>query len=184
MKYLALLRGINVGGNNIIKKDELKACFEKAGFTNILTYIQSGNILFESNEKDINKITNQIEKELANKLKNKIPTLVLSEKNYRNAIKSAPENWGRKSDKRYNALFVINGQTPQELLSTLPEMKNKDEKLHAGIAVLFWETSKEHRTKSFYSTGLVKHPIYKKVTIRNSNTSFKLLELLQKAGGS
>ena len=47
-QYLALLRGINVGGNNIIKMADLKACFERLGFTGVATYIQSGNILFKS----------------------------------------------------------------------------------------------------------------------------------------
>ncbi|NCP46313.1 MAG: DUF1697 domain-containing protein, partial [Flavobacteriales bacterium] len=47
-QYLALLRGINVGGNNIIKMVDLKACFEKMGFTDVKTYIQSGNVIFTS----------------------------------------------------------------------------------------------------------------------------------------
>ena len=45
-RYVALLRGINVGGNNMIKMADLKACFEDGGFTDVSTYIQSGNVLF------------------------------------------------------------------------------------------------------------------------------------------
>lgn len=45
-RYLALLRGINVGGKNIIKMADLKACFESLGFADVVTYIQSGNVLF------------------------------------------------------------------------------------------------------------------------------------------
>jgi uncharacterized protein (DUF1697 family) len=55
-KYLALLRGINVGGNNIIKMVDLKACFEKMGFLDVSTYIQSGNVLFSSPETSLTKL--------------------------------------------------------------------------------------------------------------------------------
>ena len=51
-QYIALLRGINVGGNNIIKITDLKSQIENMGFTNVVTYIQSGNVLFKSDEKD------------------------------------------------------------------------------------------------------------------------------------
>jgi uncharacterized protein (DUF1697 family) len=52
VQYLALLRGINVGGKNIIKMADLKACFESLGFSDVVTYIQSGNVLFKSADKD------------------------------------------------------------------------------------------------------------------------------------
>ena len=51
-RYIVLLRGINVGGNNIIKMADLKTCFQEMGFDSVVTYIQSGNVLFDSNEID------------------------------------------------------------------------------------------------------------------------------------
>lgn len=57
-QYLALLRGINVGGKNIIKMVDLKASFEEMGFLNVVTYIQSGNVLFQSEDKDKVVLTN------------------------------------------------------------------------------------------------------------------------------
>ena len=57
IKYVALLRGINVGGNNIIKMDELKKIFEEIGFSNVKTYIQTGNVIFDDTEKDKSKLT-------------------------------------------------------------------------------------------------------------------------------
>ena len=56
MRYIALLRGVNVGGNNKVPMGELKACFEKAGFLNVSTYINSGNVLFDADETDIIKL--------------------------------------------------------------------------------------------------------------------------------
>ncbi|NIP26808.1 MAG: DUF1697 domain-containing protein, partial [Phycisphaerae bacterium] len=51
-QYAALLRGINVGGKNIIKMADLRACFERMGFSDVRTYIQSGNVLFWATETD------------------------------------------------------------------------------------------------------------------------------------
>jgi uncharacterized protein (DUF1697 family) len=63
--YVALLRGINVGGNNLIKMPTLKACFEGEGFRDVATYIQSGNVLFTAGRADQRALTGQIEKALS-----------------------------------------------------------------------------------------------------------------------
>ena len=59
--FVALLRGVNVGGNNMIKMSSLKASFENLGFTEVSTYINSGNIIFKSRETDARKLERQIE---------------------------------------------------------------------------------------------------------------------------
>ncbi|MEM7347262.1 MAG: DUF1697 domain-containing protein, partial [Chloroflexota bacterium] len=64
-KFLALLRGINVGGRNIISKDELRQAFEALGFTNVRTYIQSGNILFRSQDSDLKQLTQAVTNHLS-----------------------------------------------------------------------------------------------------------------------
>src|SRR5258706_12129614 len=61
MKYIALIRGVNVGGKSTVKMSELKEAFESAGFTQVLTYINSGNVIFESDQKDIKKIADEID---------------------------------------------------------------------------------------------------------------------------
>lgn len=178
MNYLALLRGINVGGNNVIKKEDLKQCFENAGFSKVKTYIQSGNILFESSEKDVPKIKEKIEKGLKKYLKNHIITLVLSEEEYRKTLKSAPKDWGKKEDYKYNALFFTEELSKKEITEALPAAKKEaHEETTVTPKAIFWSAPKSHYSKTAYSQELVKSKIYKKVTIRNSNTSFKLLEL-------
>ena len=61
MTYVALLRGINVGGKNITKMAALKACLENAGFDRVETFIQSGNVVFESGQRSAAKLTSQID---------------------------------------------------------------------------------------------------------------------------
>jgi len=66
-RFLALLRGINVGGNNLIKMNDLKAEFERLGFQDVKTYIQSGNVIFSSALSDKLKLTELLEKSLSEK---------------------------------------------------------------------------------------------------------------------
>jgi len=64
IRYVAFLRAINVGGKNIIKMQKLRSIFELLGYKNVKTLIQSGNVIFDANEKSEEKIVNKIEKEL------------------------------------------------------------------------------------------------------------------------
>ena len=59
--YLALLRGINVGGNNVIRMADLKRCFEGCGFENVATFIQSGNVVFSADDGEVKEVTSRIE---------------------------------------------------------------------------------------------------------------------------
>lgn len=77
MKYVALLRGINVGGNSLIKMADLKVGFEGIGLTEVKTYINSGNVLFASDEKDSRKLSEKIEGMILKKFKLPVKTLVL-----------------------------------------------------------------------------------------------------------
>lgn len=179
MKYLALLRGINVGGNNIIKNDELKACFEECGFDNVVTYIQSGNILFTSENRSIEIIKEKIKKSLYKKMGKDIPVVIYSEKTYKEIIGLAPKGWGINLEKKYNVLFFIDKDIGQESFSSLPPVK-QGEKINQTEYAIFWEVLKEEYNASSYTRNLIKHPLYKQVTIRNSNTCFKLLDLFDK----
>ena len=67
MKYIALLRGINVGGNNKVEMKKLKDVFEALGFKNVSTYINSGNVIFETNETEMVKIVEKIEQAILKK---------------------------------------------------------------------------------------------------------------------
>lgn len=77
-KYIALLRGINVGGHKPLKMDSLKSLFLDLGFTNILTYIQSGNIVFEAKHDNKDSIEQLIEKEILKKFNFEVPVMILT----------------------------------------------------------------------------------------------------------
>jgi uncharacterized protein (DUF1697 family) len=92
--YLALLRGINVGGNNMIHMADLKVCLTIAGLTAVRTYIQSGNVIFESPEKNRNTMTKLIEQTIKNQFGADVPIAVFSKQEWQQIITSAPKQWG------------------------------------------------------------------------------------------
>jgi uncharacterized protein (DUF1697 family) len=112
-QYLALLRGINVGGKNIIKMADLKASFESMGFSEVQTYIQSGNVLFWSADKDKLKLAKQIEKNLSKRFNYSSLVVVVSHQELQKIVKSAPKGFGSEPDKyRYDVVFLKEPLTP------------------------------------------------------------------------
>ena len=89
-KYISLLRGINVSGQKIIKMTELKDLYESLNFTNVTTYIQSGNVVFCSNEKDIKKIQKIIEQKIEEVYNFSVPTLLLTENKLKKILSNIP----------------------------------------------------------------------------------------------
>lgn len=174
--YIALLRGINVGGNNLIKMPQLKACFESMGFTNVRTYIQSGNVIFEAPERDAALLTKKIEKNLSETF-DYIPTVVVCSQDQLQAIiKQAPQGFGASQDYKYNVLFLKAPLTSTEAIKTVTAREGVDVAT-TGPGVLYFSTLKAEATKS-HLPRIVGTPMYKNITIRNWNTTTKLWRLL------
>jgi uncharacterized protein (DUF1697 family) len=177
-EYLVLLRGINVGGNNIIKMRDLKKLFEKMEFTDVITYIQSGNIIFKDFEKDKMKILKRIEKPLFQKLNNKINMALLTFAEMKGVISNKPEGFGDDTETyKYDVLFLID---PVKAKDAIKEMKARDgvDKLYQGKKVVYISRLIEKLTKSYISK-IVETSIYQNITIRNWNTTKKLYELME-----
>lgn len=106
-EYVALLRGINVGGNNIIKMTELKACFEEMGFTDGVTYIASGNVLFKASPDNPKRLTTVIERGLSKRFGYTSRIVLVSHKQLKHAVEKAPRGFGKELAKyRYNVIFL------------------------------------------------------------------------------
>ena len=176
-RFLALLRGINVGGKNIIAKDALSQCFQDLGFSNVRTYIQSGNILFQTAETSVKALTTAIEAGLTTRFSYDAQAVVLSRSKYKSAVQAAPDDWGKNDEQKHNALFTLSGITPRRLLAQLPPPTTDIETVTSGPGVIFWSAAKKQLAKTTMMK-LAKSPVYLQVTVRNHNTVFKLLELL------
>lgn len=177
-RFLALLRGVNVGGKNIVPKDALRGCFEDLGFSSVRTYIQSGNILFRSKDTDVSALTDEIERALTGRFSYKARAVVLSRKSYRTAVDAAPEDWGQDDERMHHALFTLAGARPEDILARLPSPRLEWETVTPGTGVIYWSVSRTRPTRSTW----VKLPAsreYQKLTARNHNTVFRLRQLFE-----
>ncbi len=177
-RYLALLRGINVGGNNIIAKDDLRRCFEDLGCTNVRTYIQSGNVVFRAPEGDTGQLTERVESGLSERFSYAARAIVLSHAGYHAALGAAPAAWGEDDAYRHNALFTLAGTTAEDVLAGLPPVNEELETVAAGPGIIFWSAEKKRVTRSAF-VKLPALPVYRQVTIRNHNTVRRLAALLE-----
>jgi uncharacterized protein (DUF1697 family) len=176
-RYVALLRGINVGGNNIIKMIDLRACCEEAGFAEVATYIQSGNVIFSSRLVDKAKVAKKLEKALSEVFDYAAPVVVLSAEELGRVIAEAPTGFGKQPDTyRYDVLFVkapLSTGEAFEQVTTKPGVDTAS----AGEHALYFRRLISKATQSQLGK-LVQRPVYKSLTIRNWNTTTKLAELV------
>jgi uncharacterized protein (DUF1697 family) len=176
--YVALLRGINVGGNNLIKMTELKACLEGQGFRDVATFIQSGNVLFDASQSNKAKLTREIERVLAATFDYQASVVLRSKKELREVVDGAPEGFGAQAAKyRYDVIFLKEPLTAAVAMKSVPVKQGVDE-AHAGKGALYFSRLISKASSSHLSK-LAAQPIYKSMTIRNWNTTTKLLALLE-----
>ncbi|MFO7583356.1 MAG: DUF1697 domain-containing protein [Anaerolineales bacterium] len=177
-QYLALLRGINVGGGNIIKMADLKACLEKSGFENVVTYIQSGNVLFESGESDHGLLTRQLEQAVSAAFPPYQARIVLrTHAQLRQVVAQAPQGFGEQPQTwRYDVIYLKEPLTAADAMQHVPVKPGVDEAF-TGTDVLYFSRLIARASQSGL-TKIVGSPIYQDITIRNWNTTSKLLALM------
>jgi uncharacterized protein (DUF1697 family) len=178
-RYAALLRGINVGGNNIIRMTDLKECFEAMGLRNVATYIQSGNVAFDASESHPARLALRIEKALGRAFGYEGRAVVRSHAELAEVVALAPRGFGRDSGTRYNVLFLIEPVTPSQVLKEVAVRDGVD-RAAAGPGVLYFATLKSAATRSGLQR-IIGSPVYQSMTIRNWNTTVKLEELTRSA---
>ncbi len=178
-RFLALLRGINVGGNNIIKMTDLKDCFEKMGFTDVTTYIQSGNVIFSSEENDTFALEEQIEKVLSETFNYKSRVVVISHQQLKAMVEQSPEEFGmHPNTHKYDVVFLKQPLTAENAFTQIVARKEVDF-VYAQNGVIYFKRIIANLSKSYISK-IIALPIYQLMTIRNWNTTHKLYELMTK----
>ena len=175
MRYVALLRGINVGGKSIVRMADLKECVEDLGYEDVSTFIASGNVLFES-AKDAAKLESELERKLEQRFDLPIAVVVLSRATLARVVKAIPSSWIGKDSLRVNVAFLRRNLDGRKLARELEPKEGVDE-LVATKAALIWATRRDALTRSGMQK-LVGGAAYKDLTVRNLNTTLKLQELL------
>jgi uncharacterized protein (DUF1697 family) len=181
-RYIALLRGINVGGKNAVPMAGLKAAFEDAGFGDVVTYIQSGNVVFEAPSSNQAELTRTIERLLRKAFAHYDASVVLRSRSQMRAIVDrAPSGFGTEPAKyRYDVVFL---KPPLTAKAAIRDVSTKEgvDRIWAGTGVLYMSRLDSRATQSRLNR-VASLPIYKHMTIRNWNTTTKLRELLDAKG--
>ncbi|MCG6144152.1 DUF1697 domain-containing protein [Leptospira bandrabouensis] len=168
MKYIALLRGINVGGNRKVEMKKLRILFESLGFTNVSTYINSGNIIFESDDNS-ETVLLKIQKVFEKTFDFEIPTLVKTEKEMKKIAKAIPEEWQNDPTQRTDVAYLFPEADSKKIIEELP-LKIEFLEIRYIKGAIFWNIKRENVNKSQLAK-LISHKLYKSMTIRNVNTA-------------
>jgi uncharacterized protein (DUF1697 family) len=178
--YVILLRGINVGGKNKVPMADLRKCLEELGFSNISTYIASGNVILES-DKHIDEIKAQIEAALPKGFKLDdalIKVLVLTRNQFQAVIDNKPEGFGEQPEKFHSDAIFLMDIDSSDAISVFNPREGVD-KVWTGDGVIYSQRLSAQRTKSRLNK-IVGTLAYQSMTIRSWNTTTKLLDLLRK----
>jgi uncharacterized protein (DUF1697 family) len=176
-EFVALLRGINVGGKNLIKMSELKRCFEKQGFSKVRTFIASGNVLFDCESSQGPALVRRIEAALEQTFDYRASIVLRSAKQLREIVARAPSGFGADPAKyRYDVIFLKEPLTAAVALTTVRTKPGVDQAC-AGRGAIYFSRLVARATESQLSK-LATLPVYKSMTIRNWNTTTKLALLL------
>lgn len=176
-KFVALLRGINVGGKNIIKMSDLKACFVSMGFSAVATYIQSGNVVFAAKAADAPTLAGKIERALSARFKFPARVVVVTRAELGQAVRGAPKGFGASPEKyRYDVVFLKKPLVATIAMKSVSTRPGVDE-AHAGKRVLYFSRLIARAAESRLPK-LVQTAAYAHMTIRNWNTTTALLALM------
>jgi uncharacterized protein (DUF1697 family) len=179
MIYTALLRGINVGGNSKIDMKTLKKVFEDLGMNNVKTYINSGNVIFES-ELSSDPLVKKIEKEIESEFKISVKVLIKDINEIRKINDALPKSWLNNDEMKSDVMFLWDEVDSKSVLEELPTKEDIDEVKYVKGAVL-WRVDRDKVTRSGISK-IVGTKLYKQMTVRNCNTLRKLLEMMETLG--
>jgi len=177
--FVALLRGVNVGGNNMISMKSLKESFETIGLSNVSTYINSGNIIFQSKENEPRKLERKIEQMLSSDYQLESKVVVRSVAEMEKLVEALPQSWTGDSDWRYNVIFLRHTIDSEKILAELP-VKSDIEQIVYRPGALLWSAQVSEVTRTNMAK-LASRKVFRDMTVRNLNTTKKLYELMKKA---
>jgi uncharacterized protein (DUF1697 family) len=177
--YVILIRGINVGGKNKVSMTGLRKCLEELGFSNVSTYIASGNVIVQSGKRP-DEIQAQIEAALPESFKldsELIRVLVLTRKQLQAVIDNKPKGFGEQPEKYHSDAIFLMGIDSAQAMPVFDPREGVDN-VWPGDGVIYSQRLSAQRTKSRLNK-IVGTPVYQSMTIRSWNTTTKLLKILE-----
>lgn len=168
-----------MGGNNTIRMTDLVACFEQMGFADVMTYIQSGNILFRADEQNLARLTDKIERVLSDTFHYDSRVVVITHKQLKSVVEGAPRQFGKDAARyRYDVIFLKELVTAKTAMKSM-SVKDGVDRAYEGKGVLYFSRLIAKAAQSRL-TKIITLPVYQNMTIRNWNTITTLLALMDK----
>ena len=175
MIYVALLRGINVGGNNPVEMKKLKVSFETIGFRNVVTYINSGNIVFEEKQDNQYVIARKAEEAIMRDFQLDVKVLIRNFNDFKTICRELPAGWVKNEMMRTDVMFLWEKYDSPEVLEKL-KISPVDHVMYVPGAVLWNVEGKDYSKSSMVK--LVGTDLYRNITIRNANTVRKIFQIM------
>ena len=178
-KKIAILRGINVGGKRKILMADLRQLFEKLGFSNIATYIQSGNVIFEATNRSTDiEMATEIEKAILEEYGFVVPVIVKSKEEIVRAVEYNPFYQDKEADiKALHLTFLKESPSSENLAKTATYDYSPDKFVIKDKSVFIFCEGKYHKSK--LTNNFFEKKLKVAATTRNWKTVLKLLELSQ-----
>jgi uncharacterized protein (DUF1697 family) len=179
MTYVAFLRGINVGGKNAVGMVALKTRLERLGLEDIVTYINSGNIVFRASDADARDLERRIDRVLARDFGVPGKTVVRTHAEMARLVRKIARTWRFHPAWRYNVMFLRHTIDSPNVLDGI-EPKPDIERVTYCPGTLLWSA----RVNALTRTAMLKligRPIYQDMTVRSVNTTRKVFELMARA---
>lgn len=177
-RYIALLRGINVSGKNKISMSALKEYFLVLGFDEVITHLNSGNVIFSSAIDDKNTLSNKIMIMIKDKFDLNIPVFIVLQEELAEILNNAPDWWGDDNKEIYdNLIFLMPSLSYAEFCDAIGNPKDEYEKVQNYKNAVFWSFSRKDYQKTNWWSRTTSSKISGKITIRTANTLRKIATL-------
>ena len=180
MKYIVLLRGINISGKNKIAMNELKNVLESNNYSDVITYLNSGNVILNSdNSKEY--IVNDIKTLIKKKFNLEIPVYVTSHLELKDILEHNPNWWGMNNKEIYdNIIFIMPPISSKDVFDSIGEPSIDIDKVQEYNNIIFWSFDLNNYKKSNWWKRTATESVKDQITIRTANTMKKILELCNK----
>ncbi|CAM4451120.1 uncharacterized protein (DUF1697 family) [Paenibacillus endophyticus] len=179
MVYVALLRGINVGGNNKIDMKLLKGTFEEVGLQKVVTYINTGNIIFTDNTRTAEQLSALLEEAILRDFSLSIKVMIRSLEDIKTIMDALPIEWANNPSMKSDVLYLWDDVNEESVLEKLIIKPEVDRVIYVNGAIL-WSYDRENAGKSGMNK-IIGTKLYQRVTVRNVNTARKIHELMKAA---
>lgn len=177
-RYIALLRGINISGKNKISMSELKSCFIELGYADVITHLNSGNVVFSIDENDENILADKIKEMIRERFGLDIPVFVILQEELEEVLSKAPDWWGTDDKETYdNLIFVMPSATAEIVAEKIGEPTKELEQIYIYKNTVFWSFDRKKYAKANWWRKTATAGIGEMITIRTANTLRRIVKM-------